>query len=353
VADPTDAAGLSRPFAGDNDRMSVDCAVYVEGSLRARHGDLDEAVAELDQDPQVRAAEGSYVWIDLVEPSRAELDEVAERFDLHPLAVEDAISPTLQRPKLERYGTGLFLVLRTLRYDAERLEIEPGQLSVFLGADYCVTVREGPDDPITEARRRLGSYGEDAPECGPSAVLHAVCDTVVDRYTAIARSIEDDIDQLEGLVFMEGDEVNEAELIYRFKREVLEFRRASRPLVEPMARLARGDEAIVHPGSRAYFRDIADHVVRVVDLIDGYDTQLTDMLNANLAQVSVQQNDDMRKISAWAAMITVPTFLAGLYGMNFQHMPELGWRFGYPAALTIMAIVCLALHRAFRRSGWL
>jgi magnesium transporter len=333
--------------------MSVDCAVYVEGNLRARHDDLGEAVAELAGHGDGRAAEGSYVWIDLVKPGAAELEEVARRFDLHPLAVEDAVAVTLQRPKLERYGAGLFLVLRTLSYDEKRREIEPGQLAVFLGADYCVTVRQGPEDPIAEARRRLGSNNEQSPECGPSAVLHAVCDTVVDRYTAIAASIEDDIDRLEELVFSEGDEVNEAELIYRFKREVLEFRRATRPLAEPMARLARGDEPVVHAGSRAYFRDIADHVARVVDLIDGYDTQLTDMLNANLAQVSVRQNDDMRRISAWAAMVTVPTFIAGLYGMNFEHMPELGWRYGYPAALAIMATICLLLFRAFKRSGWL
>ena len=343
--------------------MSIDWALYCDG--RRHECETDEARLE-----RVMAGGGegaSFAWLDLVDPSLGELEEVAEQLDLHPLAVEDAFAAH-QRPKVERYDDSLFVILKTLRYVEETSDVKPAEIDLFLGERYCVTVRHGKANPVSVARRRLDSDLAEVLTCGPTAVLYAVCDAVVDRYTEIAKQIESDIEDVEALVFDDRQvdarrgvrdprrrktDANHAEVIYKLKREVLEFRRVTRPLIEPLARLASGAEPLAHPESRAHFRDVHDHLVRVVDAIEVYNAQLSDILNANLTQVSVRQNDDMRKISSWAAIVTVPTFIAGLYGMNFSHMPELGWRFGYPAAVAAMGIVCLVLFRAFKRSGWL
>ncbi len=223
---------------------------------------------------------------------------------------------------------------------------------VFVGDSFVVTVRHGRGRALGDVRKRLEAQ-KDILGCGPSAVTYAICDRVVDDYTAIAFEVEEDIEEVEERVFSPVRSGNLASRIYNLKREVIEFRHAVTPLVDPMQRLSSGVEPHIHDRLKPFFRDVADHAVRVSDQVDGFDDRLTSVLNANLAQIGVQQNEDMRRISAWVAIAAVPTMIAGIYGMNFEHMPELRWSFGYPLALALMAGACLGLYRAFKRSGWL
>jgi magnesium transporter len=323
----------------------VDWAVYESGRRQDRSGDLGAALA-------TARADHGFVWIGLYEPSHAELQEVAAEFGLHRLAVEDAMEAHHQRPKLERYGDSLFVVLKTLRYIEETSDIESEELALFVGPNYFVTVRHGLANPLSEVRAHLEREHQALLACGPAAVLYGVCDSVVDTYTAIADEVEHDIEEVEARVFS-PERTNDAEAIYRLKREVLEFRRAVRPLVEPMAALAEGVEPLVHPDTKPFFRDVYDHVLRVMEQVESFDDLLSGILNANLAQVSVRQNADMRRISAWVAIVAVPTMIAGIYGMNFEHMPELTWQYGYPIVIGVMLLLCGWLYRAFKRSGWL
>ena len=328
--------------------MIVDCALYRKGKRAAT---ADDRLDDLSDALQVaRSEDGSFVWIGLHEPAAAELDRVAAELDLHPLAVEDAVKAH-QRPKVEEYAGSLFVVLKTAMYDDTTSSISIGEVMLFVGDGFVVTVRHGATKALSDVRRRLETEPQ-LLECGPSAVLYAVADRVVDDYTEVALEVERDIDDVEEAVFSpEGG--TGAERIYNLKREVIEFRRSVRPMREPMERLATGAVPAVHEQMRPFLRDVADHIARVADQIDNFDDLLTSVLNANLAQVSVRQNADMRRISAWVAIVAVPTMIAGVYGMNFDHMPELRWRYGYPMALALMAGICSALYRAFKRSGWL
>ncbi|MGE5763923.1 MAG: magnesium and cobalt transport protein CorA, partial [Mycobacterium leprae] len=293
--------------------MIVDCAVYRAGKRTRAPKDLSDAL------DLARALEDGYVWIGLHEPTAAELDNLAEEFGLHPLAVEDALKAR-QRPKLEVYGDTLFMALRTIWYQETTGDIETGQVLLFLGAGFAVTVRHGRGGGLSGLRRRM----EDHPEvlrCGPAAVLYAVCDYTVDGYVRVADELTDAVGDLETRVFAPGRH-NEAERVYRFKREVLEFRRAVLPLLTPLDRLSRDGYPQVHPQTQPFFRDVHDHAVRVAETVESLDALLTGVLEANLAQVQVQQNEDMRRISAWVAIAAVPTMVAGIYGMNFEHMPE-------------------------------
>jgi magnesium transporter len=326
--------------------MIVDCAIYRNGHRIEGPEDYSDALAA------ARAAGDSFVWIGLYEPTTEELDLVSEEFGLHPLAVEDAVSAH-QRPKLEAYQDSLFMTLKTIGYHEGAQAVTTGEVMLFLGDGFVMTVRHGQDTPLKALRTQL----EKQPEVlrhGPSAVLHSVCDTVVDCYVDVATALQTDLDELEAHVFAPGrPSGGTAERIYGFKRQLVTMRRATAPLLEPMLRLARGGEPFVKPEAVPYLRDVADHLARANDQVDGMDRLLSDILSANLAQVSVQQNNDMRKISAWAALAAVPTMIAGIYGMNFEHMPELHQSWGYPAVLVLMASVCLVLHRVFKRSGWL
>jgi magnesium transporter len=243
------------------------------------------------------------------------------------------------------------VVLKTVRYDETAQQVDLGDVMLFVGDSFVVSVRHGQARALADVRRRLEGERH-LLDCGPSAVLYAIADAVVDDYSEISFAVEEDIEEVEERVFS-PDRTNNASRIYNLKREVIEFRRAVRPLVEPMTRLSTGQVERVHEDLRPFFRDVADHAVRVSEQVDGFDDLLTSVLNANLAQVSVQQNADMRRISAWVAIVAVPTMIAGVYGMNFDHMPELRWRFGYPLALAVMATICTVLYRAFKRSGWL
>jgi magnesium transporter len=323
--------------------MIVDCAVYEDGRRRDGAVPVHEAM-EACREP------GAFTWIGLYEPTEEEFDSIRREFDLHELAVEDAIHAH-QRPKLEVYGDMIFIVLKTARYvDPEEI-VRLGEILIFLGHDYIITVRHGEASELKDVRHAL----EQDPELlahGPGAVLHAIVDRVVDDYTPALIGLGEDIDQIENQVFS-GERANPAERIYKLKREVLEFGHAVGPLVDPVDRLARGQYQLIHPEVRTYFRDVNDHLLRAHEQLESYRDLLTSVLSANLAQVTVRQNEDVRRISAIVAMLAVPTMIAGIYGMNFEHMPELEWTFGYPLVVAVMVTICFTLYRYFKRVGWL
>ncbi|MFD0277352.1 magnesium and cobalt transport protein CorA [Kitasatospora sp. NPDC127111] len=328
-------------------RMIVDCAVYRDGRRVEGPEDYSEALAF------ARAAGGDgFVWIGLFEPTTEELDTVSEEFGLHPLAVEAAVRAH-QRPRLQSYRDSLFVALRTIDYHPGGHAVTTGEVMIFLGDGYVMTVRHGGESPLSSLRADLEQHPEIL-RYGPSAVLHSVCDTVVDHYVDVVASLTSDLDELEADVFAPGRPSSDtASRIYGFKRQLVTVRKATAPLLEPMLGLARGDTPLVRAEALPYLRDVADHLARTNDQVDGMDRLLSDILSANLAQVSVQQNNDMRKISAWAALAAVPTMIAGVYGMNFEHMPELRQPWGYPGVLALMVVVCLVLHRVFKKHDWL
>jgi magnesium transporter len=321
----------------------VDCAVYEDGSRQEGELKLHEAYEAAGED-------GRFVWIGLHEPSEDEFDSVAREFSLHELAVEDAIKAH-QRPKLEVYGDTVFLVLKTVIYIEETNDVETGQIMAFVGPEFIVTVRHGKHTDLHPIRQRLETR-PDLLRCGPGAVLHAVVDRVVDDYIPVVEAVDDDIEEVERDVFSDEHE-QPTKRIYKLQREVLELHRATSPLVDPLFRLAKGDFGFSHDELRNYFRDVYDHIVRTDEQVEGFRDLLHGVLDANLAQVSVRQNNDMRKISAWVAIVAVPTMIAGIYGMNFEHMPELEWTFGYPLAVGVMVILCSSLYAYFKRVGWL
>jgi len=325
----------------------VDAAVYREGTrieLEADSHDLGDALDAIKEP-------GDFVWVGLFEPSHEEMDLVALTLGLHPLAVEDAVRAH-QRPKLERFDNQrIFLVLKTLWYVDETDSVETGEVAMFVGPTYVVTVRHGSGQDLTEVRRRLEDKSEVLGH-GPFAVVHSVCDAVVDKYELVAAELEKDVDQIELSVFSE-QRTNDSARIYHLKRELAEFRRAVVPLREPLGKFAERNIGEVPVEGAAFFRDVVDHAIRVTDQVESLDSLLTSAFDAHLAQLSIQQNDDMRKISAWVAIAAVPTAVAGIYGMNFKYMPELDWRYGYPLVMSLVAVVCFGLYRAFKKSGWL
>jgi magnesium transporter len=229
--------------------------------------------------------------------------------------------------------------------------IELGEILVFLGDDFLITVRHGEASSLAPVREALDAAPQRLKH-GPSSALHAILDQIVDDYQPAIEGLDTDIDEVEEQLFS-GERVNPAERIYRLQREVLSFRKATAPLVDPLDKLARGHYMQIHPEVRDYFRDVNDHLIRIRDQLDAMRDLLSSSLQANLAQVGVRQNEDMRRISAWVAIIAVPTAIAGIYGMNFHDMPELRWHLGYPASLLAMLIICVLLYRYFRKVGWL
>jgi magnesium transporter len=328
---------------GHNRLVIVDCAIYRDGERE----DIEPARLE-DEIKHARQHPGELVWIALHEPSKGELAQIAGEFDLHPLAVEDALEAH-QRPKLDVYGDSLFLVLKTL---APGPELQMGEIMVFLGGAFVVTVMHGTPDPIPGVRQRLEAGHQKLLAAGPAGVLYAIADTVVDTYSDIVTDLETEINELETQVFA-PERTDDAREIYQLKRRVVQVRRTVVPLIEPTHELAAGGLPHIDANAVPFFRDIADHVRRAADLTESADGLLTDILHANLARVSVRQNEDMRRISAWVAIAAVPTVVAGIYGMNFEHMPELRWRYGYPGVLVFLVAACITLYRLFKRSGWL
>jgi magnesium transporter len=322
--------------------MIVDMAVYENGSRRPEKLELEDAY-EACRDGK------SFAWIELQDPNEAEFDSVLREFNLHELAVEDAIQAH-QRPKLDVYDSGLLMVLKAVQYVESEERIVFGEILVFVGDAFIITVRHGKT-PLDDVRLQL----EERPHLlglGPAAALHAIVDRVVDDYGPVITALEQDIADVEADVFSE-ERATPPKRIYAMKREILKLYAAIAPLVDPLDRLERGELEIVPDELRPYFRDVEDHLIRYVREVESFREMLTSVLAANLTQVSVRQNEDVRKISAWAAIVAIPTLITGIYGMNFEHMPELGWRFGYPLALGVMAAVCLFLYTSFRRAGWL
>lgn len=263
-----------------------------------------------------------------------------------------------QRPKLERYGDTLFAVFKTVCYvehqelTATSEVVNTGEIMVFVGSDFVITVRHGRHGSLGPLREELEADTRQLAK-GPAAVLHAIADHVVDDYVHVTDSVQEDIDQVEADVFAENGARADAGRIYQLKRELLELKRAVVPLARPVQELATRPIRVIAPEIQAYFRDVSDHLLRVTEQIAAFDELLNSILQAHLAQVTVAQNEDMRKITAWAAVIAVPTMVCGLYGMNFDHMPELHWRFGYPIVIGVITLACLVLYRGFRRNGWL
>ena len=326
--------------------MIVDCALYRDG-VRVP---LDVSTHDLGAIRDARSGGGDFVWVGLHEPGQEEMSQVAELFGLHPLAVEDALHAH-QRPKLERYDETLFLVLKTLWYVDERDAVETGEIALFVGGDFVVSVRHGEGTELHTARRDLEQRAHLLGH-GPAAVIYAICDRVVDGYEDVAAEVEIDVDEVEASVFS-TTRSDDSERIYVLKRELSEMRRAVNPLKDPMKRFAAGQVAGVSEQSAPFFRDVADHLVRVSETIESLDGLLSTAFDALQARISVQQNDDMRKISAWVAIAAVGTLVAGVYGMNFEYMPELQWDYGYFVALGLMLVASVALYRLFKKSGWL
>jgi magnesium transporter len=351
-AKPThlDAKSIHVPVA----RAMVDCGVYVDGKRmpgKYTHAAALNKVHELESEGQ-----SAFVWIGLHEPDHHQMQAVADVFCLHELAVEDAVCAH-QRPKLERYDKTLFMVLKTVNYvehesiSNAREIVETGEIMIFVGADFVVTVRHGEHSGLAGVRKQLDSSPAIA-KLGPYAVLHAIADHVVDSYLDITDLIETDIDAMEENVFSPTQPTN-IDHIYMLKREVVELRRAVGPLTLALQRLGTDHNDLISIEVRRYLRDVLDHNIQASDRIASYDDMLSSLVQAALGKVAMQQNVDMRKISAWVAIAAVPTALAGIYGMNFDHMPELHQVWGYPAVLTLMVVVCSILYRTFRKNSWL
>ncbi|MBC7292441.1 MAG: magnesium and cobalt transport protein CorA [Actinotalea sp.] len=329
-----------------------DCGLYERGARRGGRIPLEEAGA-------AAAATDGFVWIGLQQPTHQDIAEVAEQFGLPALAVEDAVRAH-QRPKVEAYGPVLFAVLKPVHYVDHDETVDVSEVAVFLGPGFVITVRHGASDVLGAVRRELdGGSHPSLADFGPALVLYRAADLVVDEYERALELIGEDVDEIEEEVFGPGED-DQAERIYKLKREVAEFRRALVPLARPFEQLATGVVGHVPDATAHHFRDIHDHVLRATDQLESIDRLLTDVLQANTARVATEQsrialrqNEDMRKISAWAAMALVPTAVAGVYGMNFEHMPELGWRYGYVGVLVLIAAACFTLYRSFRRNGWL
>ena len=327
--------------------MIVDRAIYRDGvRTDGAHslGELGEAC---------RAGRG-VAWIGLHRPSAAEFDAVAREFDLHELAVEDAVHAH-QRPKLERYGDTLFCVLRPARYIDETEDVDFSEIHVFAGPGFVVTVRHGEAPNLAAVRSALESR-PDLLRRGPVAILHAIFDRVVDDYARVVAGVGNDVDEIEDEVF--GGHPDVSRRIYALSRHVIAFQRATKPLAPMLARLMA--EPDIGDEEARYLRDVQDHAIRVQEQVDAFRALLENILSVNLtletkalAEASNLQNEEVKKISAWAAILFAPTLVGTIYGMNFRHMPELDWRLGYPFALALMLLVCVTLHRVFSRRGWI
>ncbi|MGI5479952.1 magnesium and cobalt transport protein CorA [Streptomyces lavendofoliae] len=356
---PEPARVPADPPAASPDRGSVvQASLYRDGRKVSSPSSLAETFRQLRDEPDGMA------WIGLHRPSEEELLSLAAEFDLHELAVEDAMEAH-QRPKLERYGDTLFVVLRAARYLDAQEEVDFGELHVFLGPDFLITVRHGAAPDLSAVRRRM----EETPELlalGPEAVLYAILDAVVDGYAPVVEGVQNDIDEIETEVFRGDPEVSRR--IYELSREMVEFQRATRPLVGMLHNLMAGfakygtDEEL-----QRHLRDVADHVTHTSERVDGFRQALTEILTVNatlvtqqqnaemraLAEAGFEQNEEIKKISSWAAILFAPTLVGTIYGMNFDHMPELHWVYGYPFAILLMAVVCTSLYVIFKRRDWL
>jgi magnesium transporter len=326
--------------------MIIDSAHYKDGLRQQEDALTAERAAELRRS----AGPGEFVWIGLHDPGPGDLEQFAKLFELHELAVEDA-QQAHQRPKIEDYGEDVFVVLKTAHYHEDQEEVHFGEIHLFAGPGYVISVRHGPGSELRTARQRLEER-PDLVKLGASSAIWAVLDKVVDDYIPVVDAMEDDIEELEKDVF-DDDIPAPTRRIYHLKREVIEFHRAVWPLLNPLEMLEQGGFERVPEELRSFFRDVADHARRVDEQVTSQRELLTSVLQANLSLVSVNQNEVVKRISAIAGIVAVPTFIASVYGMNFEHMPELHWRFGYLLCIAVMAALAIALVGYFRRIDWL
>jgi magnesium transporter len=333
---------ITPPSSTAHEAGVVSCVAYANGrrvtDLALR--DVSEALAD----------KGRFVWIGLFEPNHAILRQVQEEFGLHDLAIEDALQAH-QRPKLEQYAESLFVVLRTVQIAPDG-HLEFGETHIFVGPQYVISVRHGSVKSHAELRTRC----EAAPQLlgkGPGFVLYALMDFIVDQYVPVVEALEERLQALEDEIFDVRVTRQTTERIYALKRDLLSLKRTVAPLVDVCGRLMRFDFQLVPEDTKPYFRDVYDHVIRTNEMIDNVRELVTTALEANLSLASVSQQEDTRRLAAWAAIIAVPTMIAGIYGMNFEFMPELQWQYGYPVVMALTASLCIALYRGFKRSGWL
>ncbi len=323
--------------------MIVDYALYQNGLRFKEPSNLGELISKAK-------SEGGFVWLGLAEPTEAEFNKMIGDFGFHPLAIEDAVMAH-QRPKYEEFPDVQVLVLKTVFYEDRGSQITTGEIFIFIGEHFVVVVRHGNGAPLVNTRHTLESNPEQLAK-GPYAVVHAILDHVIDCYIDISMELETDVNQAEAKVFSDS-RVSASEEIYLLKREVIEFRHAIDPLLAPLQQVASIGARHIPSELTPFFRDTLDHLSRASDAASGLDSLLQSALQAEIAQVQLQQNEDMRKITAYVALASVPTMVAGIYGMNFDTMPELRWRFGYPIVLSGLAIVTVFLYRKFKKSGWL
>lgn len=326
--------------------------VYREGRREPQAPDSHVApsLADLEAARDSVAGPSDFTWIALSDPTRSEVDMVAEAFRLEPLLLEDATSRQ-QRAKIDIADLSLFVVLKVLEWVDDTSDVETGQVACFVGPGYAITMRIGRSEDTEIVASRLAAH-PDLAATGPLSVFWAISDVVARQYLEVGEAIQSDIEEIEQQVFSDHPS-QAANRIYRLNRENIEMRRAVQPLLPDSQRLARESSPLVPAPLQPYLRDVGDNILRAGDMVDGFDSTLMTMLMASTARQDLLQNMDMRKISAWAAIIAVPTAIAGIYGMNFDDMPELHWSFGYPAVVGVMVIICLLLYRGFKKSGWL
>ena len=324
--------------------MIADNAIYVDGRRAAQQpSSLQETYEAL------RQLDDGVAWIDLYKPTQEEFESVAQELELSPRVIEGAIKPQ-QRPKLVRYGDSLFVVLKTARYLDEPEKVEFSEVHVLVGKDFIVTVRYEEIPALEEVRRRLEGEPESLRQ-GPQPILHEIMDQIVDDYEPVLEGLGTDIQEVEVEVFGGNEDVSQR--IYELSRELVQFQRATSPLARSLERGGERNEHDIDPELRSYLRELHDRVLRVVEPTEGFRDMLSDILVVNLTLISVRQNDQTKKISAWAAILIVPTLITGIYGMNFDFMPELHWTFGYPLALALMVSISVGLYAVFRHVRWL
>ena len=321
----------------------INCASYAQG-VRVANVVIADISEELKH-------EDRFVWVGLFEPDEKLLREIQEEFGLHDLAIEDAHGAH-QRPKLEQYGSSLFVVLRTAHLASQSQHVEFGETHVFVGQRFVVSVRHGSLQSHVGLRARCEASQQLLAK-GPGFVLYALMDFVVDQYFPLLEALEEKVVELEEVVLDEKFIQQTTSRIYHLKRELLSIKRAVSPLVDICARLMRFDLDLLPEDTKPYFRDVYDHALRINEMADTLREVLSTALDANLSIISVSQNKDTKRLAAWAAIIAAPTAIAGIYGMNFEVMPELTWRYGYGATLGAITVVCSGLWLGFKRSGWL
>jgi len=322
----------------------VNCAAYSEGCRIATIP--VEAISDHLAEPD------RFVWIGLHDPSGNILKQIQEEFQLHELAIEDAFRAH-QRPKLETYGETLFIVVRTVQMNYESRKLDFGETHFFVGKNFIVSIRHGSSRAYSEVRARC----ESTPQLlrkGPGFALYAVMDSIVDGYFPVIDQLGEQLEILEERIFSEKSSRETTKQIYDLKRQLVEVKRAVSPLIDVCTKLMRFDlDEVIPEDTRPYFRDVYDHVIRINEMVDSTREILATALEANFSLVSISQNEIQKRFAGWAAILAVPTMVAGIYGMNFKFMPELDWHYGYPVILSVTVIICGLIYSAFKRAGWL